>query len=155
VGIVHHYRVGYPLILLTPVLSYIIFLLFPGVYDDSGALPRVDSLVFIWWQISTIALLTIGVALYLYGYLKREATNADEVTLILGFSFILIFWGGLNYLLASGILADQIWRSTNPGVLALTIWDYLRYWVWELNAILWVGAGSMLIVTSLLKIRNR
>lgn len=108
---------------------------------------------FIGWNISIIALLTTGIALYLYGYLKREATTVEATkSALLG--FILILWGALTYLAAAIILSDQINRSMN-GAVALTIWDYMEFWLWELKAIFWVGTGIMLIATSLLQIRAR
>lgn len=154
-GIVRHYRVGYLLILLTPVFSYIIFLFLLGLASLEAALDYLlFSFAFIGWHVSIIVLLTIGIALYLSGYFKREATKAEaKKSLLLG--FILIMWGAFTFFAAAFILADLIDRSMNPGVGALTTWDYLKYWVWELKAIFWVGTGFLLIITSLVQIRHQ
>ncbi len=99
---------------------------------------------------SIVALLIIGIALYMYGYLRREATDAEaKVTLLIG--FFLILWGVFTYLIASGFYNDAIVGSMNPGVRALTMWDYMEYWTWELKGILGIGTGLLLAVTSLTK----
>lgn len=99
---------------------------------------------------SVVVLLIIGIALYIYGYLRREATDA-EAKVILLFSFFLIPWGVFTYLSASGLYISDIVWSMNPGVRALTIWDYMEYWTWELKGILWIATGLLLIVTSPVK----
>jgi hypothetical protein len=99
---------------------------------------------------SIVALLIIGIALYIYGYLKREATDA-EAKVILLFSFFLIPWGVFTYLFALGFYSDLVDWSMNPGVRALTIWDYMEYWAWELKGILWIGIGLLLMLTSFVK----
>jgi len=106
------------------------------------------------WNSSIVILLIIGIALYMYGYLRRQATDV-EAKVILLFSFFLVLWGVFTYLFASGFYRNLIDWSMNPGVRALTIWDYMEYWTWELKAILWIGTGLLLAVTSLVKIRAR
>jgi hypothetical protein len=103
---------------------------------------------------SVVVLLIIGIGLYTYGYLRREATDA-ETKVILMLSFFLILWAVFTYLLASGLYSDEIRWSMNPGVRALTIWDYMEYWTWGLKAISWIGSGLLLAVTSLVKMHAR
>jgi hypothetical protein len=103
------------------------------------------------WNISIVVLWIIGIALYIDGYVRKETTDA-EAKVILLFSGLLIPWGVFTYLFVSGFYSDLIDWSMNPGVRALTVWDYMEYWTWELKAILWIGTGLLLIVTSLVKI---
>jgi hypothetical protein len=110
-------------------------------------------IVFTASNASVVGLLIIGIALYIYGYLRREATDA-EAKMILLLSLFLIPWAVFTYLLASGFYSDLIRWSMNPGVRALTVWDYMEYWTWELKAILWIGTGLLLIVTSLAKMHT-
>lgn len=104
-------------------------------------------------HVSIMVLLIIGIVLYVHGYMKREATDS-EVRVILPFSVFLVMWGVIVCLFASGFYRDLIDWSMNPGVRALTIWDYAEYWMWGLKAILWIGTGLLLIGTSLLKIQR-
>ncbi len=149
---IRHFRVGYILILLTPALSLLVLTLvvLALVGTQNYLLP---IMLVTGSHTSVTALLIIGITLYMYGYLKREATDA-EAKMILLFSFFLILWGVLTYLFASGFYSNLIDWSTNPGVRALTIWDYMEYWTWELKGILWIGTGLLLIVTSSVKIYN-
>jgi hypothetical protein len=91
----------------------------------------------------------IAAAMYMYGYMRGGATDTERKVILL-FSFFLVLWGVLTYLFASGFYRDLIDWSMNPGVRALTVWDHLEYWTWELKGILWIGTGLLLIVTSLL-----
>jgi uncharacterized membrane protein len=103
---------------------------------------------------SIMLLSIIGITLYIYGYIKRESTNT-EAKLILLLSFFLLFWAVLTCLVASGLYNDDIQWSMNPGIRALTIWDYMEYLTWELKAITWIGTGLLLAVTSFMKLLAR
>jgi hypothetical protein len=102
------------------------------------------------WNVSIMILWITGIALYMYGYVRREATDTERKVILL-FSFLLIAWAVLTYLVASGFYLDLIDWSKNPGVRTLTIWDHMEYWTWELKGILWIGTGLLLIVTSVMK----
>ena len=106
------------------------------------------------WNVSIMVLWIIGIALYIYGYVRREATDT-EAKVILLFSFFLVPWGVLTYLWASGLYSATVFRTMNPGMTALTGWDYMEFWTWELKAILWIGSGLLLAVTSLMKMHAR
>lgn len=153
---VRHYRAGYLLILLSPVISLLIFLslflLTPPLLGISGSF--MTDVLFIGWNASVMLLLTIGIALYLHGYLRRNATN-EEAETILVFSFLLIFWGAATYFVAWFIQSDLIDRSMNPRTPIFTIWDNIDYLMWELKGILWIATGIMLIITSLMLIRHK
>ena len=150
---IRYFRVGYILVLLTPVLSFVVLTLtvltFAGI--QNYLLP---IMVLTAWNSSIVILLIIGIALYMYGYLRREAVGR-EAKVILLFSVFLVLWGVLTYLFASGFYKDLIDWSMNPGMRALTIWDYMEYWTWELKAISWTGSGLLLAVTSLMKMHAR
>jgi hypothetical protein len=110
------------------------------------------------WNVSILVIWIIGMALYLYGYVRREATDA-EATVILLFSFLLIPWAVFTYLFASELYNATVIRiinpgtgELNPGMSPLTMWDHLEYSTWELKAIVWIASGFVLIATSLLKI---
>jgi hypothetical protein len=101
-------------------------------------------------NLSIMILCIIATAMYMYGYMRGEATDTERKGILL-FSCLLILWAVVTYLVASGFYLDLIDWSKNPGVRALTIWDYMEYWTWELKAILWICTGLLLIVTSLMK----
>jgi hypothetical protein len=151
VRIIRHFRVGYILILSTPALSLVVLtlvvLVLAGIQDYLLPIIMVTAS-----NASVVVLLIMGIALYIYGYLRREATDA-EAKVILLFSFSLVPWAVFTYLFASGLQSDAIVRSMNLGMRVLTIWDYMEYWTWELKAILWIGTGLLLIVTSLVKMQ--
>jgi succinate-acetate transporter protein len=104
---------------------------------------------FIAWNALMMVLLIIGIALYTYGYMRREATGVRVRVILIG--FFLILWGVFTYLIATGFLSGAISRSMNPEMSALTIWDYISYWTWEIKGIFGIGTGVLLITTSLLK----
>jgi hypothetical protein len=107
-------------------------------------------MLLIAWNVSIMILWLTGIALYMYGYVRREVTDTERKVILL-FSLFLIAWAVLTYLVASALYLDLIDWSKNPGVRALTIWDNMEYWTWELKAILWIGSGLLLIVTSVMK----
>jgi cbb3-type cytochrome oxidase subunit 3 len=136
--------------LLTPVLSFAVFVLLAGIIESFGG----EGETLTAWNVSIFALCIIGLSLYTYGYARREATDV-EAKVILLFSFLLIPWALLTYLFASGLFSATVVRIMNPGMSALTVWDYLEYWTWELKAISWISSGLLLIVTSLVKMHAR
>lgn len=97
---IRHFRVGYLLILLTPVLSftiYIILLLLVGVtLAVVGVHPEysLSSLLFAASNISTMTLLLIGIGLYPYGYLRQQ-TITTEAKVLLPFGLFLVLWDRL------------------------------------------------------------
>jgi hypothetical protein len=151
-----YFRVGYILILLSPLVSFVVLVLLAGI---SVALEPIQDyllpiLQFTAWNVSVVVLCIIGMALYIYGYVRREATDA-EAKVILLFSLLFIPWGVFTCLFASGMLSDAIVRSMNPGMRALTIWDYMEIWTWELKTVSWLGTGLLLVVTSITKMHAR
>jgi hypothetical protein len=148
--IIRHFRVGYILILFTPVVSVLVFcFVILGLASVSQNYILTDT-AFTAWNVLIVTLLIIGIALYMYGYLKREATGTRARVILIG--FILILWGVFTYLVATGFLSDAISRSMYPEMRALTIWDYVSYWMWEMKGIFGIGTGLLLITTSILKI---
>lgn len=147
---IRHFRVGYILILLTPVLSFTVLGLLAGIIESLGG----EGETLTAWNVSILVLWTSGMSLYIYGYVRREATDA-EAKVILLFSFFLIPWAVFTYLFASGLFSATVFRIMNPGMSALTVWDYLEYWTWEVKAISWIGSGLLLAVTSLMKMHAR
>jgi hypothetical protein len=105
------------------------------------------------WNLSILVIWIIGMALYLYGYVRRETTVA-EAKMILLFSILLILWAVFTYLFASGLYTASVIRSMAPGLAQLTFWDYVGYWIWEFKVIVWIGSGLLLIATSLAKMRS-
>jgi hypothetical protein len=148
---IRYFRAGYVLILLTPLLSFYSLYWITGIAFAQW-LPQ-DYLLLPVWNVSIVALCITGIALYIYGYERREA-RVTEAKLILLLSLFLIPWGVLTYLFASGLLNAEIVRSMNPGMGALTVWDYMEIWTWELKAVLWIGTGLLLAVTSLMKMHS-
>jgi hypothetical protein len=146
--IIRHFRVGYILILFTPPLSFAVLGLLVGIIESLDG----EGEMLTAWNILIMVLWIIGISLYTYGYVRGEATGA-EARMILLFGFFFIPWGLFTYLFASGLRIATIFRSMNPGMSGLTIWDYLEFWVWELKGILWIGTGLLLIVTSLVEVQ--
>jgi hypothetical protein len=147
---IRYFRVGYFLVLLTPVLSLLALALLPGIIDSLGANEGVTLSA---WNLSILVIWTIGITLYLNGYLRRETTVADAKMILL-FSILLIPWAVLTYLFASGLYTATVVRVMNPGFSPLTLWDRLEFWTWEFKAIVWIGSGLLLMATSLAKMRS-
>ena len=147
------FRIGYYIILLTPLISLVSFWLFLPTAVLGVLQYTLTSIFMTIWSASIILILTVGISLYVYGYLKQQGTvNEEKVILILG--LLLASWGVFTYLIASAFLSDMILWSMNPDVRSLTILDYLQYWAWEAKAIAWEGTAIMLIVTSITRIRS-
>ncbi|HVP92563.1 MAG TPA: hypothetical protein VMS94_02340 [Acidobacteriota bacterium] len=102
------------------------------------------------WNASIVILAIIGVALYMYGYLRREATY-ETISEVITLSIVLITWGVFTYFIGPLILGIYTFPDTLWETRALTTWDYISYWMWELKAILGIGIGLLLIPTLLLK----
>jgi hypothetical protein len=81
-----------------------------------------------------MVLLIIGITLYMYGYLRREAQPPRVGVIFL--SLFVILWGVFTYFVAAS---------------ALTAWDFVGFWIWEIKGILGIGTGPLLFITSLLK----
>lgn len=148
-----HFRVGYLLILLSPALSFVVLLgivLFAGItlaLSGTGSEVFQLSMLLTVWNTIVITFLISGLALYTHGYMKREATKGEAI-LNFVFSFFLMFWGTLSYIIASGLYGETISRGMNPQMTPLTIWDQAQYWTWELKGLLWVASGLVLTATS-------
>jgi hypothetical protein len=103
------------------------------------------------WNVSIVILAIIGIALYLYGYLRREAigeTRSEVITL----SFFLIAWGVLTCVIAPTVLNFiSFFQSTDVEIRAPTMWNHIAYWTWELKGIFGIGIGLLPIITLLLK----
>jgi hypothetical protein len=102
------------------------------------------------WNASMVILAIVGVALYMYGYLRREATY-ETVSEVITLSIVLITWGVFTYFIGPLILGIYTLPNTPFETRALTTWDYISYWTWELKGILGIGIGLLLIPTLLLK----
>jgi len=96
-----------------------------------------------------MVLLTIGIAMFMYGYVKQEAQPSRVRVIFL--SFGLLVWGVFTYFVAMLLLNQAVDRSMNPEMRALTNWDYISYWMWQIKGIFGTGTGVLLIITSLLK----
>jgi hypothetical protein len=149
---VRRFRVGYDLILFSPLLSYAVLALIALVGAMLGLGGDIEGMTLTAWNTAIVTLLVIGIALYAYGYLKREATRS-EAKLLFTSSFFFILWGALTYFFASGLYTATVDRGLNPGMRLSTIWDYMEFWTWQLKAILWIGSGFLFAATSLIKIR--
>jgi hypothetical protein len=109
------------------------------------------DMMFIGLNVSIMALLIIGITLYVNGYQRREAQPSRAEVIFL--SLLAILWGMFTCLVATALLRYAIDQSIMPGVSALTIWDYIGFWMWEVKGIFGIGTGVLLIRTSLLKRR--
>jgi len=150
-GAFNHSLDGYLLIGLTPVLSFaILFSLFItlGPPGQSYLYSLIDA-AFTVSNVSIVVLLIIGIALYMYGYVRREAQPSRRIVIFLFFG--LLVWGVFTYIVAMLFLGMAVDRSMNPEMRALTNCDYISYWVWEIKGIFGIGTGVLLATTSLLK----
>jgi hypothetical protein len=119
---------------------------FLSIFQDYILLDK----AFTAWNASILILSIIGVALYMYGYLRREATG-ETVSEMITLSIVLITWGVFTYFIGLLILGIYILPNTPLEMRALTTWDYISYWMWELKGILGIGIGLLLIPSLLLK----
>jgi len=139
-GAFDHSIDGYILILFTPLASVPLTLVLASMSQNY---------ILLGWNVSVAVLLTIGIALYVYGYLRREAQPSRAEVIFL--SLFVILWGVFTYLVATWLLTDAVNRSMNPGMRALTIWDHARFWTWEMKGLFGIGTGLLLIITLPLK----
>jgi hypothetical protein len=109
-------------------------------------------MVFYGLNVSIMALLIIGITLYVYGYQRREAEPSRSE--VISLSLLVILWGTFTCLVATWLLRYAIDQSMMPGASALTIWNYAAFGLWEVKGIFGIGTGLMLIRTSLLKRRQ-
>jgi hypothetical protein len=109
-------------------------------------------MVFVGLNVSIMALLIIGITMYVYGYRRREAqpSRAEVISL----SLLVILWGAFTCFVATALLRHAIDQSMMPGASALTIWDYVAFGMWEVKGTFGIGTGVLLIATSLLKRRQ-
>lgn len=103
---------------------------------------------YIIWHTSVVAVVVVGLALFGYGYVKRQMRD-EGLKMILIVNVLLVLWGVFVLWSASAWYKDMINWFADPGRRAPQIWDYLEYWTWGLKAVLWIGAGLLLTVTSL------
>jgi hypothetical protein len=103
-------------------------------------------------NVSIMALLIIGITLYVYGYRRREAEPSTAEVIFL--SLLVILWGGFTCFVATVLLRYAIDQSMTPVGSALTIWNYVGFGMWEVKGTFGIGTGVLLIRTSLLKRRQ-
>jgi len=105
------------------------------------------------WNVSIMALLAVGIGLYLNGYLKREETD-KEANVVFPLSFILILYGLFTAFLAYAYKSSDATRLIIPELAKLVALYNLFYLVWALKGFLCCCAGLMLIVTSLHRMQS-
>ena len=102
------------------------------------------------WNVLIVIFAMIGTALYVCGYLRRQATDetrSDVITL----SIFLILWGVFTHFVAMFSLSETIFSATVKEMRALTLWDYIPYWTWELKGIIGICIGLLVIMTLLIE----
>jgi ABC-type nickel/cobalt efflux system permease component RcnA len=109
-------------------------------------------LPYIAWHTSIVAVVVAGLALLGYGYRKRQI-ESKKMKIILVVNVLLVLWGVFVLWFASVLYSDLIRWSADHGALLFS--DYLEYWTWGLKAVLWIGSGLLLTVTSLKEIVTR
>ena len=157
--IIRYIHVGYILIKFAPLVSiFSTFWFFVISFLLAIASPPVPQnltlsyMIFYVLNVSIMALLIIGITLYVYGYQKREAqpSRAEVISL----SLLVILWGAFTCFVATALLRYAIDQSMTPVGSALTIWSYLVFGMWEFKGTFGIGTGVLLIRTSLLKRRQ-
>ena len=155
--IIRFIHVGHVLILFAPLVSvFSTFWFFAISFLLAIASPPVLNyslfyIMFVGLNVSIMALLIIGITMYVYGDQRREAqlSRAEVISL----SLLVILWGALTCFVATVLLRRAIDQSMMPGARALTIWDYVGFGMWEVKGTVGIGTGVLLIGTSLLKRR--
>jgi membrane protein implicated in regulation of membrane protease activity len=71
------------------------------------------------WNVLIVILAIIGIALYMYGYLRREATD-ETISEVITLSIFLVVWGVFTYFIGQRILSTYI-LPTDVEMRALTI----------------------------------
>jgi succinate-acetate transporter protein len=102
------------------------------------------------WNVFIVIFAMIGTALYMCGYLMQKATDetrSDVITL----GIFLILWGVFTHFVAVFSLSQTIFSATVVEVRALTLWDYISYWTWELKGIIGICIGLLVIITLLIE----
>ena len=136
----------YLMIFFSPLLSLILFLFTIGLtlHQQNYLVPLVFHAE---TNLAVIAVLVVGVALYVVGYRTNRVNElGNRLTFISG--LLLIMWGTFTALIASVFYADLIEWSRIPGVREITVWDHLEYGSWMLKGILWIVSGILLTKTS-------
>ncbi|HML03693.1 MAG TPA: hypothetical protein VK487_10055 [Candidatus Bathyarchaeia archaeon] len=156
-GIIRYIHVGYVLILFAPLVSVFSTFWFFGIsFFLAIASPPVLNYslfytMFYGLNVSIMALLIIGITMYVYGHQRREAqpSRAEVISL----SLLVILWGAFTCLVATALLRHAIDQSIMPGARALTIWDFVAFGMWDAKGTFGIGTGVLLIRTSPLKTR--
>lgn len=143
---------GYLLTLITPGISLLLlYTTVLWVSHMSDFLTPIIALTSI--NIAVAILIISGLALYVYGYVRRQITDRDTgPALLIGIT--LIFWGVFVAMFALGVYNELMEWSHQPEVRELTSWDYLQYISWILKATLWSASGFIFVATVIMQKRN-
>jgi uncharacterized membrane-anchored protein len=109
---IRHLFVGYLLAYITPILSVLLhFGPLRWVSEEKNYL--IPIMVHAGVNIVVITVLVVGMALYIFGYKKRQM-RSGEAEIALAFSSVLILWGAIVMLMAIGFFGELIDWSKLP-----------------------------------------
>jgi len=147
---------GYYTICLSPVLSFILYLVISSLFMGTESFRA----MFLGLDISIIGIQTCGIALCLVGYRKHETIETlvgykrkdplyFDIHLSVPLTFLLMIWGsGIVYLayftLFSGQPHEKLMWMSNP--VALT-----EFTAWTIKGIIGVVSGLIFTIKSLLR----
>jgi hypothetical protein len=143
-------RIGSILIFCTPIFSVVaVTQILPlTVHWYLNYLPSFQPIQpGIAWNLSTIALLAIGIGLLVYGFLKHEQQTHEEEKVIFVLAIALVLYGLFTNFLAFAYQIDAVPRLTSPEMAEYNLF----IWTWLLKGSLWIVTGLALFARALIK----
>lgn len=135
---------GYLVVCLSPVLSVLLYFLIGSLWMTIDWF--LSIVLYTLVQVSVICIQMLGLALCLIGIRRKEHIPFNTLL-----NVFLALWGIFTIAVAIVFYSMTLQWSSQPGVRSLTVWDYLEYATWAVKGLLWVLAGIIFEVKTILK----
>lgn len=141
-----HLFIGYVLIYSSPLLSILLH------WVSSELVRREENymgsiMVHTEVNIAVLAVLIVGISLYVSGY-KKNQIKVEDIDRNLVLSVLLILYGAFVTLMSVAFYDYLIKWSEWPEHRDLTIWNHTKYTSAILTGGLWIVSSLLLLVTS-------
>jgi hypothetical protein len=141
-----HLFIGYALVYSSSLLSILLH------WVSSELVRREENymgliMVHTGVNIAVLAVLIVGISLYVFGY-KKNQIKVEDIDRNVVLSVLLILYGAFVTLVSVVFYDGLIKWSEWPGHRDLTIWDHSEYISAILTGGLWVVSSLILLVTS-------
>lgn len=141
-----HLFIGYVLVYSSPLLSILLHWVYSELVSERKNYMG-SIMVHAGMNIAVLAVLIVGISLYVFGY-KKNQIKVEDIDRNLVLSVLLILYGAFVTLVSVVLYDGLIKWSEWPERRDLTIWDHSEHISAILTGGLWVVSSLIVLLTS-------